>query len=388
MDKGLEEVDDILRKKGRLNVAPIQELEEAKVSSANVNSGAVPNTESSQYSLMQEANAQQGARGTGAQAASTLRELTAPSGEGPACDSHSTKRPTEQVTPLSHEATETHNNRSSQETTNDTIPLLVAAADDADSPTRRRQPKGESPFIQAKGLSLTYAQAKLFGLAGATVPGSSSPPATRDRPVALSEVLEATRTSTWPCARDDRGGDGLRGCVKGERRPRNGTYSPSRMEHLARPVPGRGGVATIATSVANKRTGWDGTRESGGEASFTWRRSRRAEAAMRDPACGYDFVRDSGGVGDRKGFLGRVEAYSSYSRAKLETRRAEELYAAQLDKLECPRWVCSRSFVRLHTRAGICMSALHISYFAISGIIFFGLFMFSSYTCSERAAGP
>lgn len=55
----------------------------------------------------------------------------------------------------------------------------------------------------------------------------------------------------------------------------------------------------------------------------------------RDPACGYDFVRDSGY--NNEGFLGRVEAYASFSRKKLETRRGEDLYAARVDKLECPQ---------------------------------------------------
>lgn len=339
MDKGLEEVDDILRKKGRLNVASNQRLEETELTGATADSGAVPNADSSQHSLTQGANAN-GARGTGAQAASTLRAFTAPSGARRPYGSQSIEIPIQQAIPLSRAAAETRSNGNDHEATNDAIPF--ATADDAvgQSPARRRS-KREPPFIQAKGLALTYAQAKLFGLAGATCPGLAptlSP--TGNRPVALSEVLQASRTSTVPGARDNRGGGAFSGCVKGERRPLNGvgTYSPSRMDRLARPVPGRGGVATDDTSADSKRPGWDGTRGNcGGEASFTWRRSRRAEAAMRDPACGYDFVRDSGEFSDQKGFLARVEAYSSYSRTKLETQRAEEVYAARLDKLECPR---------------------------------------------------
>lgn len=55
----------------------------------------------------------------------------------------------------------------------------------------------------------------------------------------------------------------------------------------------------------------------------------------RDPACGYDFVRESGY--SKEEFLRRVEAYSSYSRHKLETMRGEAAYAARVDKLECPQ---------------------------------------------------
>ena len=55
----------------------------------------------------------------------------------------------------------------------------------------------------------------------------------------------------------------------------------------------------------------------------------------RDPACGYDFVREAGY--SREDFLARTEAYSSYSRQKLETRRGEDQYAARVDKLECPQ---------------------------------------------------
>lgn len=65
--------------------------------------------------------------------------------------------------------------------------------------------------------------------------------------------------------------------------------------------------------------------------------SRRATASLstRDPACGYDFVREAGY--SREDFLARTEAYSSYSRQKLETRRGEDQYAARVDKLECPK---------------------------------------------------
>ncbi|CAN0536286.1 unnamed protein product, partial [Ectocarpus sp. 12 AP-2014] len=122
------------------------------------------------------------------------------------------------------------------------------------------------------------------------------------------------------------------------------TYSPSRMEHLARPVPGKGRAGGGETTPTPERS--DGSPQQAGqrggrgeEASFTWKRSKKAEAAMRqvvmNPACGYDFVREAGY--DTEGFLGRVEAYASYSRQKLETRRGEDLYASRVDKLECPQ---------------------------------------------------
>lgn len=177
-----------------------------------------------------------------------------------------------------------------------------------DVPPIRRRTR-ETPYIQAGDLTLTYAQAKLFGL---TVPRFSPPSSLENPSIALTNVLKATRKSSWFESR------GASSCG----RPRGQTYSVSRMEHLAMPLPSRRG--------REKR----GNRYE--DATFTWKRSRKAEAAMRDPACGYDFVQD-GGNGGQEEFLRRVEASASYRRSNLQETRAIQDYAARLDKLECPR---------------------------------------------------
>ncbi|CAM9933368.1 unnamed protein product [Ectocarpus sp. 12 AP-2014] len=202
----------------------------------------------------------------------------------------------------------------------------------------RRPAKETAPFIRAKGLTLTYAQAKLFGLAGS--PQLAEALASKGFKAARKNRRATTGsdTRTFPDEKL-RGGQGL------QRHPQQTrTYSPSRMEHLARPVPGKGRAGGGETTPTLERS--DGSPHRAGqrggrgeEASFTWKRSKKAEAAMRqvviNPACGYDFVREAGY--NTEGFLGRVEAYASYSRQKLETRRGEDLYASRVDKLECPQ---------------------------------------------------
>lgn len=224
----------------------------------------------------------------------------------------------------------------------------AAVADDPSSlsPTRNRRAQKEPPFVQAKGLSLTYAQAKLFGLAGPACPGSPAKPSvTADccfQPVPLEKVLHAARSSTWysSATAEERYRNPRNGVVHLRGSNRSGQsnktlckYSKSRMENLARPVAG----FPIEEEAINRVGGRDTSGARDGEQSFSWKRTRKAEAAMRNPACGYDFVAQVGATADPKGFLGRVEGYSHYSRAKMEKRRAEEEYNARLDKLQCPR---------------------------------------------------
>lgn len=185
-----------------------------------------------------------------------------------------------------------------------------------DVPPIRRRTR-ETPYIQAGDLTLTYAQAKLFGL---TVPRSSPPSSFENPSIALTNVLKATRKSSWLESR----GASSSSCG----RPRGQTYSVSRMEHLAIPLSSRRGREKREVDINRYE-----------EVTFTWKRSRKAEAAMRDPACGYDFVRDvrNEGNGGQEEFLRRVEASASYRRSNLQETRAIQEYAARLDKLECPR---------------------------------------------------
>lgn len=378
MDNGLEEVDDILRKQGRLGLAgsnplPVNVDPPLTATCSTTDSGGpAPESErrqrrnSSRSSVawketVLEAD-NQSARGTDAQAATTLSKNAE---RLPRCASGRSTNRAINYPSRTDSILDVHKNNSAPKSTDAEAVSLLASS------TRRRAKK-EQPFIQANGLTLTYTQAKLFGLAGPAFPGPPPCPSSQGDPfcssaVPLEKVLQATRasalaTTTW----QGRGGQGERegrkqtsnfdaAATAGRRsttdkrnvasiaRTAAATYCTSRMEDLARPIPGRGRVGSAGDGFLGGNTGLlatGGERANGaksGDASFTWKRSRRAEAAMRDPACGYDFVRDQGGLQDSKGFLDRMQAYSSYSRVKLETRRAEEEYDTRLDKLQCPR---------------------------------------------------
>lgn len=213
------------------------------------------------------------------------------------------------------------------------------------STRQRRRAKKDPPFIQSKHISLTYPQAKLFGLAGPACSWSPPKLATTSsecaQSVPLAKVLRAARTAPWHSSatnrehsnRDLSSVEKERGKYGGGHTGNSAKYSTSRMEDLARPTAG-----FSSDNGAGSRSWQDnGGTGGGGEAPFAWKRTRKAEAAMRNPACGYDFVAESGGLPDKKGFLGRVEAYSLHSRAKMETRRAKEEYDARIDKLQCRR---------------------------------------------------
>lgn len=356
MDHGLAEVDNMLRMKGRLSVLDPPRRQEAAALDAPTVDNPLPEIEggggaqqggaggtklSSAPELSGHSTVTSFSRGTGAQAASKLKSVTAPLG-GVAFSSRTTSSgPAQPAT--APDADEAYSDQQRHRGKKAPHEVSASGKDNSlhgcsPSPTgrrRRRRREKEPPFIQAKGLTLTYAQAKLFGLVGTR---DKSPPPSIAK---ASEIIRNSNATTWPrrsSSRENASSTGRRSRLRvHDRRQHNHTsYSPSRMEHLARPVPGKSRVN------ANEGVGIGGGVSHGGgrvggraEASFTWKRSRRAEAAMRDPACGYDFVREAGY--EREGFLRRVEAYSSYSRAKIETRRAEDIYAARLDKLECPR---------------------------------------------------
>jgi ribosomal protein S27AE len=84
--------------------------------------------------------------------------------------------------------------------------------------------------------------------------------------------------------------------------------------------------------------------------TFPWKRSRKAEAAARNPVCGDDFIQaknDEQAQGGEDDFLSRTDAHTSHQRHKLSQQRAEEAYNDRLDKKRCPECGSVQSFVEL-----------------------------------------
>lgn len=346
MDRGLEEVDDLLSTKGRSSGRAQGTLDRegtdpgrpehsssAADDPANSSSATAGNPTKTaggareqregigrvQARGSREHAPEISARGTGANAASILMSTTAPAGSTDAV-SASAHQPTPH-TPISmqqvldvppSEALINGGNDEAAHTDNE-VPsgdaeatrrkgavqsYYIEAGTTTGSGVRglrcpsppRRPAKKAVPFIQANGISLTYAQAKLFGLVGSPYPGASF----KDR-----SFRAANNTNNFDTSRGRAGskrpetltggsGTGLNGGTHDGRsrpnkqHPRARTYSPSRMDHLAQPTPGRGRVndeMSAAKAAARGRSA--GHHSAGEEASFTWKRSRKAEAAMR-----------------------------------------------------------------------------------------------------------
>ncbi len=340
MDRGLEEVDDLLNTKGRLSVfGPAQVLSKETVaeerpsvpppgqnepgdgSSMGVarhppNEGLERNSEDLAVSSAGPIQnpSDWSARGAGAHAANVLMSATTPAGStGPidVAPSRPGQTPArleggspgedrtnvrdgavchDEELNLGEEATRRRDGlRFYDYKTNTTGDGVVAG--NVFSPPRRRA-KGEKPFIQAKDVTLTYAQAKLFGLAGSS--RLAAGPMQNEW-----EVCRSTE-NIWPGSGSPQPRSKSAGLVgrthddRGRRRHQHNagtrTYSPSRMEHLAQPVPGRGRVGASAVPAAGWNSSavrrWEQGRGGGGagmgdEATFTWKRSKKAEAAMR-----------------------------------------------------------------------------------------------------------
>ncbi|CAM9386292.1 unnamed protein product, partial [Phaeothamnion confervicola] len=101
------------------------------------------------------------------------------------------------------------------------------------------------------------------------------------------------------------------------------------------------------------------------------RRSRKAEAAMRNPKCGYDFISklygdndgNDGGAGttgpaDGGGttFLQRMDEATHSQRQRLERQRAEEAYAACLDKKRCPGCGAEQTYDEVRGKRTACQN--------------------------------
>lgn len=332
MDRGLEEIDDLLSTKGRLSVFGLppasSEEETAKTGDHRPSPATGRERPKNGFSVTGEESTtaaarcdgrekptgdvgrsapdstenphHRSARGTGANAASILMSATAPTGSAGAVGSASFLGPdsTERELGRSFSAVATngddkalHSNHhvpdGSREVTRskEGVRSYVYEAgalrgggntDHLYSPPRRRV-KETTPFIKAKGLTLTHTQAKLFGLAG-----SSRPPAG----VAKNGLLK--QNITWPGSgsQSQPTGGTRRTSLGGNardsgHRPRR-SYSPARLEQLSIPVPGKGrfGESCIGEGRSAERQR-EGGRSRGGNALFTWKRSRRAEAAMR-----------------------------------------------------------------------------------------------------------
>lgn len=253
------------------------------------------------------------ARGAGAHAANILMSATAPAGSAGAFDAASS-RPSRTPARLERGSpSEDRTNFGDRVVCRDEVPNVgeevtrrrdgvryydykakttgdgVVAGKVFSRPQRRA--KGDKPFIQAKDVTLTYAQAKLFGLAGSSslaagptpnewkVPktGNTNWSGSTQQPRSTSAGLVG-RTQDYRGRRRHKIKAGIR------------TYSPSRMEHLSQPAPGRGLVdgSTAPAAGWNSSAGrrWEQGGGGGGagmeeEATFTWKRSKKAEAAMR-----------------------------------------------------------------------------------------------------------
>lgn len=187
-----------------------------------------------------------------------------------------------------------------------TAALSPVTAADMESTQARSKKKEDDIAISAKGISLTHKQLKLLGLDVSTT-------------VALTKIHENRSKLRF-----------------------------DRMERLARPRP------TTATSSEQRFASEDDARN----CSFKWQRSRRAEVAMRNPGCGYDFVREKGGASteDRESFIHRMDASLSHSRKRLQEKREEEEYERMLlcDKKACPRCSAVQSFDEIRKKKDFC----------------------------------
>lgn len=328
MDCGLEEVDDLLSMNGRLRVSGSAHTSSEEASRHNKLSTSTDGPNAGQTGtaptgrgMEQQADTsvpasglhpkKDSARGTGAHAANILMSSTAPAGldrspfpadRQTSCVSESMLggSPTEGLLRRSDDTAANNNNGDDYNTSPNGDKHLApqsycydprqdAAARGGGgggvrllSPPLRRPAKETAPFIQAKGLTLTYAQAKLFGLAGSPQLGEAL--ASKGFTAAQSNKRATTGsdTRTFP-------DENLQSGQALQRHPQHTrTYSPSRMEHLARPAPGRGRAGSETTPTLERPDGSPhqaGQRGRGGEeASFTWKRSKKAEAAMRQVA--------------------------------------------------------------------------------------------------------
>jgi ribosomal protein S27AE len=180
-------------------------------------------------------------------------------------------------------------------------------------------PASPAEYVFAKGLKLTQAQAKLFGLTSGVVDGNPN--------TLLATVLRQKSASLSPSKTK---------------------FTKKRLENLSQP---KAGMRLAAAQQNNSDTA---------ACTFTWKRSRKAEAAARNPACGYDFIQaknDDQAQGGEDDFLLRMDAYTSHQRRKLSEQRAEEAYNDRLDKKSCPKCGAVQSFdefVNNKLRCGQC----------------------------------
>ncbi|ETW03831.1 hypothetical protein H310_05188 [Aphanomyces invadans] len=90
---------------------------------------------------------------------------------------------------------------------------------------------------------------------------------------------------------------------------------------------------------------------------FYPKKTKASVAAMRNPACGYDFVHrghdgDDGTAGND--FLNRMQVAEQNRRKKLETTRGEEAYMLRQSKKECPKCGMVQSFAEWRDKKKRC----------------------------------
>ncbi|KAF0694004.1 Aste57867_15085 [Aphanomyces stellatus] len=125
--------------------------------------------------------------------------------------------------------------------------------------------------------------------------------------------------------------------------PGGGTLAPG-IENLAKPKPKGKTKQTFATLSDAK------------ECRFYTRKTKASEAAMRNPACGYDFVsrQDGDETNQNEDFIARMEAAENNRRKRLETTRGEEAYNVRQNKKQCPKCGMVQSYAEYRDKKKKC----------------------------------
>ncbi|KAF0694003.1 Aste57867_15084 [Aphanomyces stellatus] len=89
---------------------------------------------------------------------------------------------------------------------------------------------------------------------------------------------------------------------------------------------------------------------------FYPKKTKASLAAMRNPACGYDFVNrnEDDDEGSAKGFLARMEAAEINRRKRIDTTRGEEEYNLRQNKKQCPKCGMTQSYAEFRDKKKRC----------------------------------
>ncbi|ETV72698.1 hypothetical protein, variant 1 [Aphanomyces astaci] len=133
------------------------------------------------------------------------------------------------------------------------------------------------------------------------------------------------------------------------------------------PVAGNSSKSTPTNSHASNRKAVSATQfaklSDTKHCRFYPQKSKASVAAMRNPACGYDFVHrgqaddddDNEGHGSSgRDFLNRMEVAEQNRRKKLDTTRGEEAYMLRQNKKECPKCGMVQSYAEYRDKKKRC----------------------------------